>query len=343
MCPRSAVQPVDGHMNVIRATPRINRPQLKLRQLALVVHLDELGTLTGAAAATGLTQSGACKLLQQVESTLDVKLFERKARKMTPTCYGEILLRHARMGLSGLDLARAEISALKSGLTGKVTVGTIVSPGTNIVPLAIARVKQQYPGLLLGIEIDTNTQLVQRLLQGHLDIVVGRMLQSRGADHLVYEPLTTDEPHVIIASAEHPLAKRRDVDLEDLADQHWILPPEGDLVRERLFSLFIQRGLAPPINIVETLSLPVMTSLLQQGDYVAALPEQAVESCRKAGILEVILWNLPLAIGGFGLVTRRHDEPLPAAQRLFNTLREVGKELNPRAIRASDHARIKHV
>ena len=330
-------------MNAIRATQRINRPQLKLRQLALVVHLDELGTLTGAAAATGLTQSGACKLLQQVESTLDVKLFERKARKMTPTCYGEILLRHARMGLSGLDLARAEISALKSGLTGKVTVGTIVSPGTNIVPLAIARVKQQYPGLLLGIEIDTNTQLVQRLLQGHLDIVVGRMLQSRGADHLVYEPLTTDEPHVIIASAEHPLAKRRDVDLEDLADQHWILPPEGDLVRERLFSLFIQRGLAPPTNIVETLSLPVMTSLLQQGDYVAALPEQAVESCRKAGILEVILWNLPLAIGGFGLVTRRHDEPLPAAQRLFNTLREVGKELNPRAIRASDHARIKHV
>ena len=330
-------------MNVIRATHRINRPQLKLRQLALVVHLDELGTLTGAAAATGLTQSGACKLLQQVESTLDIKLFERKARKMTPTCYGEILLRHARMGLSGLDLARAQISALKSGLTGKVTVGTVLSPGTNIVPLAIARVKQQYPGLLLGIEIDTNTQLVQRLLQGHLDIVVGRMLETRRADELVYEPLTADEPHAIIASAEHPLAKRRGVDLQDLVDQHWILPPQGDLVRERLFSLFNQRGLAPPTNIVETLSLPVMTSLLQQSDYVAALPEQAVESCRKAGILEVILWNLPLAIGGFGLVTRRHGKLSPGAQRLLNTLREVGNELNPRENRAAARRRMNYV
>jgi DNA-binding transcriptional LysR family regulator len=321
----------------------VGHPQLKMRQLALVVHLDEQGTLTGAAAATGLTQSGACKLLQQVESTLEVKLFERRARKMAPTCYGEILLRHARMALSGLGRAREEISALKSGLTGKATVGTVLNPGTHIVPLAVARVKQQYPSLLLGIEIHPNTQLVQRLLQGHLDIVVGRVLETRRAGELVYEPLATDEPHAIIASAEHPLARRGGVDLEDLVDQRWILPPDGDLVRDRLFSMFLRRHLAPPTNIVETQSLPVMTSLLQQGDYVAALPEQAVQSCCKAGTVEVLVRNLPLAIGGFGLVTRRHDELSPVAQRLFNTLREVGRELNSRENRAAAHRRMKHV
>jgi DNA-binding transcriptional LysR family regulator len=321
----------------------VNRRQLKTRQLALLVHLDEERTLTGAAAANGLTQSAACKLLQQVESTLDVKLFERRARKMAPTCYGEIVLRHARMALSGMELAREEITALKSGLTGRVTVGTVLNPGTNIVPLAIARLKQRYPGLLLGVEINPSTQLVQKLLQGHLDIVVGRVLETRRADELVYEPLTTDEPHAIIASAEHPLARRRGVDLEDLVDQRWILPPDGDLVRDRLFSMFIQRGLAPPTNIVETLSLPAMTSLLQQGDYVVALPEQAVQPCCKAGILKVLLRNLPLAIGGFGLVTRRHDQLSPGAQRLFNTLREVGKELNPRENRPSAQPRMECV
>jgi DNA-binding transcriptional LysR family regulator len=133
------------------------------------------------------------------------------------------------------------------------------------------------------------------------------------------------------------------VDLEDLVDQRWILPPDGDLVRDRLFSMFIQRGLAPPTNIVETLSLPAMTSLLQQGDYVVALPEQAVQPCCKAGILKVLLRNLPLAIGGFGLVTRRHDQLSPGAQRLFNTLREVGKELNPRENRPSAQPRMECV
>jgi len=308
--------------------------RLKTRQLALLVHLDEEGTLTAAAAAAGLTQSAACKLLHQVESTLAVKLFERRAREMAPTCYGEILVRHARMALSGLGLAREEITALKSGLTGRATVGTVMSAGMHIVPLAIARVKQQYPGLLLGMEIDPSTQLVKRLLQGHFDIVVGRVLEPRCADELVYEPLATDEPHAIIASADHPLARGRGLDLEDLVDQPWILPPEGNLVRDRLFSMFIQRGLAPPTNIVETLSLPAITSLLQQGNYVVALPEQAVQPCCKAGILKVLLRNLPLAIGGFGLVTRRHDKLSPGGQRLLNTLREVGKELNPRGNRA---------
>jgi DNA-binding transcriptional LysR family regulator len=192
------------------------------------------------------------------------------------------------------------------------------------------------------MEIDPSTQLVKRLLQGHLDIVVGRVLETRCADELVYEPLATDEPHAIIASAEHPLARRRGLDLEDLVDQPWILPPEGNLVRDRLFSMFIQSGLAPPTNIVETLSLPAITSLLQQGDYVVALPEQAVQPCCKAGILKVLLRNLPLAIGGFGLVTHRHDKLSPGAQRLFNTLREVGEELNPREDLTSAHPRMKY-
>jgi len=55
----------------------------------------------------------------------------------------------------------------------------------------------------------------------------------------------------------------------------------------------------------------------------------------------VLLRNLPLSIGGFGLVTRRHDKLSPGAQRLFNTLREVGQELNPRENRASAQPRMK--
>jgi DNA-binding transcriptional LysR family regulator len=311
--------------------------QLKTRQLALLVSLDEERTLARAAAATDLTQPAASKLLSQVEKLLDVKLFERSARGMAPTCYGEILVRHARTALSGLGLAREEITALKSGLTGRATIGTGLTPGTHIVPTAIARVKQRYPRLLLGIEIDPSRQLVQRLLQGQLDIVVGRVLEAGCADELVYEPLATDEPHAIIAGAEHPLARRQGLDLEDLIDQPWILPPEGNLVRERLFSTCIQRGLAPPTNIVETLSLPAITSLLQQSNYVVALPEQAVQPCCKAGILKVLVRNLPLGIGGFGLVTRRHHKLSPGAQLLFNTVREVGKELNPREKRFLAH------
>jgi DNA-binding transcriptional LysR family regulator len=309
-----------------RRVKSIGRSQLKTRQLALLVHLEEERCLARAAAAAGLTQPAASKLLRQVECALDVKLFERHARGMVPTCYGEILVRHARMALSGLGLAREEITALKSGLAGRAAIGAVLSPGTHIVPMAVARVKQRYPGILLSIEIDPSRQLVQRLLQGHLDMVVGRVLETGRAEELLYEPLAADEPHAVIAGAHHPLAGSRELELEDLMEQPWIFPPEDSLVRDKLVAMFMENGLPQPTNIVETLSLPAIISLLEQSNHVVALPEQAVQSCCKAGMLTVLLRDLPLGVGAFGLITRRQHTLSPAAQLLLNTIRELSRQ-----------------
>jgi len=328
---------------IARRVKSVSRSHFKTRQLALLVYLEEEGSLARAATAAGLTQSAASKLLRQVETSLDVKLFERSARGMAPTRYGEILVRHARTALSGLGLAREEITALKSGLSGRAMIGAVLSPGTHIVPTAIARVKQRYPGLLLGMEVDASRQLVQRLLQGHLDMVVGRVLETACIDELLYEPLAADEPHAVIASSRHPLAGHAGLELEDLIDQPWILPPEGNLVRDRLFSMFLERGLALPTNIVESLSLPAITGLLQQSHYLVALPEQAVQSCCQAGILTVLLRDLPLGLGGFGLVTRRNQKLSPGAQYLLNTLRDVAQERYPPENRFTGSVKTAHV
>src|SRR3990170_3101725 len=126
----------------IAAERRVNpvaRFHLKTRQLAFLVHLDEERCLARAADASGLTQPAASKLLRQVEVSLGVQLFERLPRGMSPTGYGEILVRHARMALSQLGLAREEIAALKSGLSGKAALGMVFDPQSDLVPMAIAR------------------------------------------------------------------------------------------------------------------------------------------------------------------------------------------------------------
>ncbi len=307
----------------------VSRSHLKTRQLALLVHLDQEGSLARAAAATGLTQPAASKLLRQVESALDVQLFERHARGMTPTCYGEILIRHARLALSRIGLAREEIQALKSGLPGRAAIGTVLNPGTNLVPLAVARMKQRYPRILISIEVDASRPLVQRLLEGNLDMVVGRVLDPARADELAYEPLAADEPHALIASAKHPLAERNEFQLEDLFEQPWILPPAGSLIRDKLAAMFAQRGLSLPNTVVETASLPAIATLLQHSNMVVALPEEAVQSWCKAHILTVLVRNLPLGLGafGFGLITRRDHKLSPGAQLMLNALREVAGPL----------------
>lgn len=320
----------------VLATRRIGPPlrfHLKTRQLIFLVRLDEERSLVRAAATAGLTQPAASKLLREIESSLDVKLFDRHARGMTPTCYGEILIRRARMALSELGLAREEIVALKTGLSGKAAIGTILSPGTQLVPLAVVRMKQQYPGILATVEVGSSKDLVRKLLQGALDMVVGRVLDCSHADDLVYEPLATDEPQAVIAGAQHPLAGRRELQLEDLIEQPWILPPVGSLVRDKLTEMFTQHGLSRPTNIIEADSLPVITGLLRNSNLVVTLPEVAVHSCCKAGLLTVLLRNLPLSLGGFGLITRRDHKFSPGAQVTLNILREEAERLRPVASR----------
>lgn len=306
------------------------RLHLNTRQLALLVHLDEDPRLSRAASSAGLTQSAASKLLRQVETALDVKLFERHARGVTPTRYGEILLRHARLALSELGLAHEGILALKSGVAGKAAVGTVTHPGTSLIPMAVARMKQRHAGIVINVDVDSSRQLVQRLLRGSLDIVLGQELDPRGADEVVYEPLAGDEPHAIIASARHPLAGRKDLQLEDLIEQPWILPPAGSLLRDKVTARLLERGLPLPTNIVETTSLPVITALLQQSNMVAALPEEAVQASCEARHLTVLLGDLTLGVGAFGLITRRNHKLSQAAQLMLSTLRELAPQVYDR-------------
>src|SRR5882757_5879249 len=246
------------------------RSRLKTRQIVLLVYLDEHRSVLRAADAAGMTQPAASKLLRELEETFDVPLFERQARGVVPTWYGEILIRHARSVLSEISRAQEEIAALKAGLTGQAAIGTVMNPGTNLVPMAVAQLKQKHPQMLVSIELDYSKPLVAKLLRGELDIVIARILDSRGAEQLQTEPLA-DERHAVIAGAHHPLAGRSDLQLQDLVDQGWILPPPGSLIRDRLISVFLQRGLRAPSNLVESFSLPVITSLLRTTNMVVAL------------------------------------------------------------------------
>jgi DNA-binding transcriptional LysR family regulator len=302
------------------------RSRLKARQLALLVHLDDQRSVLRAAEAVGMTQPAASKLLREFEEALEVRLFERHARGVAPTWFGEILVRHARSILSEISLAQEEIGALRRGLSGQASLGTVLTPGTSLVPAAIKLVKERRPGLRISIEMDSSQPLIKKLQQGDLDIVIGRILEPQGADELQFEPLA-DEQHSVIAGASHPLAGKRGLVLQDLVEQSWVWPESGSVVRDRLDARFLQLGLPLPGNIVEATSVPVVTNLLCTTNMVAAIPDAVVQPYCEAGLLSVLIKDLGLEIGSFGIVTRRHHKLSPGAQVLLAALRETAAKL----------------
>jgi DNA-binding transcriptional LysR family regulator len=308
------------------------RSTLKTRQLALLVHLDEERCVLRAAEACGMTQPAASKLLRDIEEGLDVRLFDRHARGVEPTWYGEILVRHARQVMSEISVAHEEIAALKAGLTGQAAIGTVMNPGTTLVPAAIARLKREHPAIRVSVEVDHSKTLVEKLLQGHLDMLVARVSEPKDAGELSFEPLG-NERHAAIAGAQHPLAGKPLFGLEALADQPWILPSHGNLLRDRLLEAFLQRGLAPPSNIVQTSSLPVITSLLTTTDMIVALPEDVVASYCQSGALTVLIPDIGVQVDAFGLVTRRLHKLSPGAHTMLRVLRATAAEMYPATMR----------
>jgi DNA-binding transcriptional LysR family regulator len=302
------------------------RSRLKARQMIFLVHLDEHRSVLKAADACGMTQPAASKLLRELEEAFDVRLFDRHARGIEPTWFGEVLVRHARAVLSEISLAQQEIAALKGGLAGQAALGTVLSPGTSVVPLAVELAKRRRPGLRIAIDVDYSRPLIRRLLQGDLDVVIGRVLDSERAEELQFEPLA-DEQHAIVAGATHPLALRRSLTLADLAGQGWVLPQAGSVLRDRLVSVFVELGLAPPTNVVETTSVPVITGLLRATDMVTVLPLDVVQPYCQAGLLKVLIPSINVQTGVFGITTHRQRQLSPGAQVLLAALREVASSL----------------
>ena len=301
---------------------RFIRSRLKTRHLVLLGELGEHRSILHAAIAAHMTQPAASKMLSELEQMLGTPLFERLPRGVSPTPYGEIMIRRARAALAEMNLAHQEVMALRSGLSGRVAVGTVLTPATGLLPAAVLRLKAIYPKLHVAIEVDASKSLLARLRSGQLEMMVGRILDPEAAGELDFQPLN-DEPHCIFARAGHPLLGRDDLALADLASAGWILPAQGSILRDRLNALFLSAGLDLPEHTIETTSLPMITHLLAQSDMLVALPREVVRTQVEHRLLEALPIEFELRLDPYGIVTRRHHPLSPGGQAMLQALRDA--------------------
>lgn len=302
---------------------RFVRTHLKTRHLVLLVELGRHGSILRAAEAAHMTQPAASKLLAELEYALGVQLFERLARGISPTWYGEIMVRRAGTALAEMNTAHQEVMELFSGLRGQVAIGTVITPSTSLVPRAIKCFKESHPKVNVSIAVDTSTLLLQQLRSGELDMMIGRLISGTDSyTELKFEALQ-DEPHRLIVRPDHPFVQRQDLQLADLAEAAWILPPAGSILRERLTALFLAQGVDLPSDAIETSAIPVITSLLLASDLIIALPPESVQHYLDSGLLVELSFDLGLRMDAYGIITRKQHRLSPGAQAMLDVLRQV--------------------
>jgi DNA-binding transcriptional LysR family regulator len=278
------------------------RSRLKMRHLRLMIAIDEHRNMHKASAALGMTQPAATRLLKDLERLLGLVLFDRTTRGIAPNAYGDSLIRHARSMLATLEHARDELNALAEGASGKIVVGVLQVAATVLVPRAVAAFKRLHPRHTILIREDTSANLVQALLRGEIDLLVGRASGDVQADGLQFEPFY-DEPMCVVARPGHPFARRGRLALGALSRASWIVPPPEAFYRRRFDAAFRQAGVEPPRNIVESLSILSNKTLLQETDMLGVMPREVARHYAKLGILTLIKVDVPPPSGPVGIVS----------------------------------------
>ncbi len=299
--------------------------RLHLKQLRLLIALAEHGSLLKAAQQVALTQPGASKALQEIETTLGAQLFVRTNRGLEATDLGHCVIRYARLIQTDLAHLREDMIGIMQGHGGRLALGVIM----GAVPLltdALSRLLEKRPALSVEIVEDTSARLLRLLDQGRLDMAICRTSISQQPD--LYDSLNIhNEKLAVVANIHHPLAQQQSLQLADLADSRWVVYSANMPMRLLLEREFHDANLRFPLHLLETTSAFTTLSLLQRNPrFVALMSVDVAQFCTRFGMTTILPLTLQSRSEPYQLVTRHGSMRSSVAQMFIDEFHEVPPE-----------------
>jgi DNA-binding transcriptional LysR family regulator len=206
---------------VPEANPQLDLERaVTLRQLRTFKTVADLNSFSLAAQRLKLSQPSVSYQVKELEETLGLPLLDRLGKRVQLTEGGTLLYGYARRMLDVLDDARVAIEEMRGIKRGNLRVGASTTVGIYLLPAALGAFKKLHPGLVISLEIGTRARVQEQVLRNELDLaVVGPASKD---PELSIIPFISDEL-VVVAPAGHPLATRRGLTLNDLADQPFVM------------------------------------------------------------------------------------------------------------------------
>ncbi|ASR51481.1 LysR family transcriptional regulator [Blastomonas fulva] len=298
-----------------------SRPEqlMTATQLEAFLHFSDAQGFAGAAAASGLSQPGIHRAVRELEQVCGTALAERRGRGMVLTPAGRSLARGVRLAAgelaAGMDEARGDPE-----VGGRIAIGAMPLSRALVVPRAIAHFLRESPGTVIDVVEGSWRELIDPLLDGIIDVMVGA-LRENPPPQIDQVALFTDRL-AIFARKDHPLAARQ-VTLDQLRGQSWVVGPQGTPLRAHWEALFA--GDPPPVP-VECGSVMVIRGLVMQSDLLTLLsPDQIAVELDTAMLVRIDL-DLPGSVRTIGISTRRGWRPTRAQQRLVDLLHQASVE-----------------
>src|SRR5712691_8369845 len=222
-----------------------------------------------AAAKVHRTQPAVSQAIRRLEIDLGEQLIDRSSKSGTLTDAGKVLENYGQRLVRLAEEAESAMRELRDLRRGRVLIGANEAAVHTLLPL-IARFRQRYADIAIDVRRVPARQIAVEVQQGSLDFGALTFRPTEGG--LLEVPVGTDEL-VLLVSPSHPLAKRRQVSMEDVAPELVVAHNDPSPARERVLRLFEQRHI--PLRMV--ISLPSLDGIKRAVELrlgVAMLPRR---------------------------------------------------------------------
>lgn len=293
------------------------------RQLRVFTEVAKHLSFSRAAEALHLTPPAVTMQVKELESQVELPLFERQGRQVQLTMAGEYFLVYAKRLLSTLKDAENVMNRFKRVETGVLTIG-MISTGGYFLPQILARFKDEHEGVEVRLDVTRDlTKLIDKLHNNEIDLaVMGRPPKEYA---LRAEPFA-GHPIVFVCPPGHPLLGVGHPPLEALVHYPIVARELGSEVRHALDAYLREQRLAPRIAMEipsnETLKASVMAGL-----GIGFISLHAVAAEVRSGQLHVVEFEGTPIIRTWNLVHQASKVLSPAAEAFRYMLLEHGEDL----------------
>src|SRR3954467_11070877 len=300
---------------------------LDVRRMRVLREVAVRGSFSAAAEALSFTQSAVSQQIAALEREAGTVLVQRNARGVRLTEAGEALVRHAEVILARLGEAEAELEAIAGLRGGRLRLVAFESAVSTLMPLAIAAFRAEPPGVELSMILAEPDESEPLLKSGELDLALGFDARLRSdVDGITRSHLISD-PMFLVLPADHPLARKRNLRLADLADDAWIAGTR-DCECNRLINRACGVAGFEPRIAFETDDYTAMQGFVAAGVGVSLIAELGLTSVRDDIVVRSLGRETPIREVYAATVADGHRTP--ATQAMLEILSTVAARYDAR-------------
>lgn len=294
-------------------------------QLRSLIAVAEAGNFSLAARAISISQPTLHRTARELERVCGLELFRKASQGIELTAAAKVLTQHAQLAFYELEQGFEEIQDWLGIDTGRVSIGTMPLAQTYLIPTAVNLLLAQRPEAKIGVTGGSYDDLLHGLRHGEFDMLIGALRDPLPIQDVVQEPLFED-PMAIIGRWDHPLAKHKNLKLDDLAQFAWVVPRKGVPVRGFFDNLFKNME---PLAIVEASSLITTRGILIDSDRLTIMSAHQIQVEEERELLCRLDFDLSETPRQIGLTVRENWQPTASQLLMLQLLRETGHKLNP--------------